>query len=84
MIEKDLVHFWIPQPIFQLVEGFTYKPDFLVYTGYEIYAEDVKGVITQRFRDSRRMWETYGMINLHIIRLDGDSWSKEIVVPNEA
>jgi hypothetical protein len=84
MVSSKQIFFWIPQPMFLLVEGFTYRPDFLV-VGYDhknlqiTWVEDVKGAETQRFRDAKRLWQVHGKIPLHVLKRKGKRWNTEVV-----
>lgn len=84
LIDAGKIYFWIAQPKFFLVRGFDYVADFLV-VGYHntMWAEDVKGAITQRFRDSKRLWAAHGTIPLHIKTMKNNRWKTEIVVPEQ-
>lgn len=42
-----------------------------------VWAEDVKGVETQRFRLVRRLWPKYGPHPLHVIKRRGRRWFVE-------
>lgn len=54
-----------------IAQGFKYKPDFrYVENGVKI-VEDFKGVITQRFRDIKRMWPYHGDGVLRVSKLVG-------------
>jgi len=88
LISLSLVYFWLAQPCFELVEGFSYKPDFLVLAyiksvglELEVHAEDVKGKETQRFRDAKKLWIAHAPIPLHVLKANGKGWRTEIVRP---
>jgi len=86
LISLSLVCFWVGQPRFDLIEGFTYRPDFLVVTFnhknlLEVHAEDTKGKETQRFRDCKRLWVAHAPIPLHVLKANGKGWRTEIVRP---
>lgn len=75
-VKAGVVAWWIPQPLFML-GPLPYRPDFLVgetLVGdswpnvFNVYAVDVKGVETQRFRDVRRMWAEHGPVPLRVIK----------------
>ena len=78
LVEAGAIRGWEAQPSFELVQGFKYKPDFLV-VGIDgvAWAEDVKGAITQRFRDCKRLWVAHGIMPLHVIFKD----RKEVINP---
>lgn len=61
-----------------IVPGFKYKPDF-TYTEMKdgervLIVEDFKGVVTQRFRDIKRMWPHHGQGALRVSRLQGQKF----------
>lgn len=63
------VRLWIPQPIVQLGEDFTYRPDFFVlYRDGEAVFVDVKGAETQAFKKTKRLWAKYGLAPLHVVK----------------
>jgi hypothetical protein len=85
LVMLSTVVFWIPQPIFLLIEGFNYRPDFLVAIKYgeeiRVHVEDVKAVETQRFRDAKRLWERHGKLPLHILKKVKNTWKTEVLTP---
>lgn len=54
-----------------VVKGMRYKPDFTYIENGVNVVEDFKGVITQRFRDIKRMWPHHGVGVLRVSRLVG-------------
>jgi hypothetical protein len=62
---------WYPQVAFVL-EGVRYIVDFLVFRKPgECWAEDVKGVVTPRFRAVKQLWFLHGPCELRIITRQG-------------
>ncbi len=90
LIQTGHIKFWIAQPKFFLVKGFDYVADFLV-AGYAIelryaltvWAEDTKGVETQRFRDSKRLWAAHGTIPLHVKMMKSGRWNTTVITPEK-
>ena len=76
----------IPQPIVQLGEDFTYRPDFFVMN----YSEeahngnfvDVKGREDKRFPQIKRLWKKYGKLDLHIVSRTATGFTTKIIHPN--
>ena len=67
-IDED-IKLVIPQPIVQLGEDTTYKPDFFVIDTCDLYwFIDVKGKETQAFRKIKKLWAKYCMEELHVIK----------------
>ena len=65
----------------EVVKGFKYKPDFrYVELGVNI-VEDFKGVVTQRFRDIKRLWPHHGTGVLRVSRLSGSKFVIEKDIP---
>ena len=63
------VHFWMRQVPFDITEDDRYKCDFLVfYTDGSVAAIDVKGVETESWRRTRRLWIKYGPVPLHVVK----------------
>lgn len=76
------IRFWIGQPLFRLgCPENTYRPDFLVVSQDDVWAEDVKGVETAAFRRNRRLWTKYGPCELRIIKRVRDAWAVETIAP---
>lgn len=44
------------------------KEDFDVRTMLKVYAVDVKGMETEKFRQHRKAWEVFGRMPLHIVK----------------
>jgi len=61
----------------QLGPGFRTIVDFVIVENGVTFAEEVKGVETQRFRDTRRMWAEYGPYRMKILTRKGDRWERE-------
>ena len=78
----------IPQPIVQLGEDTTYRPDFLVVEYFSsqsvrtlvAYYVDVKGTETPDFKRTKKLWKKYGRLPLHIVKLKrGNFETTEII-----
>jgi hypothetical protein len=74
---------WIGQPTFRLgVPENVYRPDFLVYRPDlidSVFAIDVKGVETPKFRRDLKLWKAYGPCRLCIVTRSGKGWQCEII-----
>lgn len=72
---------WTRQVPFML-SAIVYRADFLVFglDGF-VWAEDVKGKETQRFRDVRRLWAVHGPCDLSVITKTGTEIIEGRVVP---
>jgi len=44
-----------------------YRPDFLVVGHESVHVEDVKGVMTSKFKRDAKLWAAYGPCDLHVI-----------------
>jgi len=44
-----------------------------------VHTEDVKGVMTPKFRRDRRLWAEYGPHDLVILKRKGSGWIREVV-----
>lgn len=63
------VLWWLRQVAIDLTEDDRYRVDFLVcYSDGELVAVEVKGVETDAFRRTRRLWLKYGPFPLKIIK----------------
>lgn len=58
----------------EVVKGFKYKPDFRYVENGVSIVEDFKGVVTQRFRDIKRLWPHHGQGVLRVSRLVGSKF----------
>ena len=68
-VESGEIHCWLRQTPFDLGEDTRYRSDFVVIeTDGTIYAVDVKGMETPRFRQIRKLWEKYGRMPLRVIK----------------
>ena len=76
----------IPQPIVQLGEDFTYRPDFFVMNYSEAAHNgnfvDVKGWEDKRFPQIKRLWKKYGKLDLHIVSRTSTGFTTEVIHPN--
>lgn len=77
----------IPQPIVQLGEDFTYRPDFFVmnysqasHNGHFI---DVKGREDKRFPQTKRLWKKYGRLDLHIVSRTSTGFTTKIIYASQ-
>lgn len=72
---------WVPQPLFELGDDYLYRPDFIVIprTG-TTHAVDVKGYETAAFKQSKKMWASYGAIPLIIIKKKGKTFQAVDVI----
>ena len=68
-IKAGQIRWWIGQPKFRLgVPENVYTADFLVIgMDGQVWAEDVKGVETAKFRRDAKLWAAYGPCPLHVI-----------------
>lgn len=83
LVATGEILWWIRQPRLYLgcAEN-VYVPDFLVIpVNGRPWAEDIKGVETQKFKRDKRLWRSYGRLELRIIR---GGQMVEIVNPKEA
>lgn len=73
LVRSGEVRTWIGQPKFRLGDAINvYVADFLVATAAgEVWAEDVKGRETSKFRRDKRLWKKHGRIELRVIRREG-------------
>lgn len=69
-LSQGIVAFVLPQPKFVLGDdGDVYVSDFLVvYPDVSIFADEVKGVETPKFRRDRQLWAKYGPCPLRIYK----------------
>lgn len=65
-----------------------YKPDWLIVdlgsAPRKVWAEEVKGLATAKFRRDVKLWRQYGPCPLHILTRDGATWKTEIIQPQES
>lgn len=67
-IKLGIVDWWIGQPKFRLgCPENVYVADFLVVTDKGVHAEDVKGVVTAKFKYDVKLWRQYGPCNLWVV-----------------
>ena len=77
--ESGQVAYWLRQVPFDLTDDDRYKADFLVVeSDGNIYAVDVKGMETPRFKKIRKLWEKYGIMPLQIVKANTEL---EIIEP---
>ncbi len=73
MAQNKVIHAYIEEVTFRLGPDFRYRADFLVFGPaslvhtYPVWAEDVKGFVTPRFKEAVKMWKKYGRFPLHVI-----------------
>jgi hypothetical protein len=61
-------HWWIAQPKFRLgCPENVYVADFLVCSSGKVHVEDVKGMMTPKFRRDMKLWQRYGPCQLWVI-----------------
>lgn len=60
-----------------------YVPDFLVIPceghGFPYYV-DVKGQETQKFKRDKKLWKSYGWLNLHVVKKSGQRFKTVEVI----
>ncbi len=79
MVKADRIAWWIGQPKFRLgCPENVYVADALVIGYGELWVEDVKGVMTAKFRRDVKLWRSYGPCELRVIK----GKKSEIIVPN--
>lgn len=61
----------VEQPCVQLGEDFKYRPDFLVIGEAGIEYVDVKGVETNDFKRTKKLWKKYGRLTLAVVKRKG-------------
>lgn len=59
------------QPRVQLEPGIFYRADFSYEENGQLYFEDTKGVVTERFRLICKLWKLHGPAPLRIVRRYG-------------
>jgi hypothetical protein len=81
----DIIDF-VQQPRLWLgVPENIYVPDFLVIpNGRKPHYIDVKGVETQKFKRDKKLWASYGWLDLHIVKRKGKNFSTTEVVHGRA
>lgn len=67
MIRHGTIHGYCEEVTFRLGPDFRYRADFVVADGGLMWAEDVKGFVTPRFKTAMKMWRKYGPFPLHVI-----------------
>jgi len=71
-IIANLVHH--PEAVLLTRAHIKYTPDFVYTQDSCDYMEDVKGVITDRFRMIMQLWPYYGVGILRVVKRDGKGW----------
>jgi hypothetical protein len=63
-----------------------YIPDFLVVPKESLdpYYIDIKGMETQKFRRDKKLWASYGWLDLHVIKKQGKNFKTVEVVHGSA
>ena len=76
IVEQPKIHLGVPEN--------SYRPDFLVIEpGGLAYYEDVKGVETQTFKKTKRLWRSYGRLPLHVVKEKSGRFSViEVIEPD--
>ena len=71
------------QPKFRLgVSENVYVADFLVIPeDGKVWAEDIKGTETPKFKRDKRLWKRYGRLPLRILKRVRNGWSVQEIVP---
>lgn len=65
----------VTQPKYQLTRAkLPYKADFQYSECGKVYAEDVKGVVTERFSIIKRLWRHYGVCILRVTKARGSGF----------
>jgi hypothetical protein len=82
MVKDKQIYPYLEEVTFQLGPDFRYRADFVVVNRsrpnmWPLWAEDVKGFATPRFKTAIKMWRKYGAFPLHVI----GNKSTEIVIP---
>jgi hypothetical protein len=67
------------QPQYQLGDIRYRADDEVTDLDGHVFAEDVKGVETPRFRLVRRLWPKYGPCPLRVVKCRGRKWSIELI-----
>lgn len=75
MIKARQIHRYIRQVPIELGHPANkYRVDFLVFGKNQIWAEDVKGFETPKFKRDMKLWKTYGPCPLLIIKGNQQDW----------
>ncbi len=82
MVDHGVILDFIEQPRVWLgVPENKYVPDFLVIPRDERpYYVDVKGVETAAFRKNKKLWASYGALDLHIVKRKGNNFTVTEVI----
>ena len=79
------IRWFAKQPEFQLGPDHGYRADFIVGNLHgNIYVEEVKGGPDDReFRQTKRLWRTYGRCNLYVVEKKGQRCViRETIIPD--
>ncbi len=82
LVLGEVIHPYLEEVTFRLGPDFRYRADFVVINQawpnmWPMWAEDVKGFMTPRFKTAVKMWRKYGRFPLRII----GNKSTEIIEP---
>lgn len=84
MVANGIVREFVTQPLFHLGRDTTYRADFLlIYADGRVEAIDVKGVETQQFKRTKKLWSEYAGIPLRIVKRKGKAFHTSEVVAEE-
>ncbi len=73
LAKNKAIHGYLEEVTFRLGPDFRYRADFVVFgdwvacNSFEVWAEDVKGYMTPRFKTAVKLWRKYGPFPLHVI-----------------
>jgi hypothetical protein len=66
-----LIEDLVTNPTITIIQGFKYKADWTYLENKKMVTEDFKGMVTQRFRDIKKLWPHHGIGVLRVSRLKG-------------
>jgi hypothetical protein len=75
-VEQPRVWLGVPENV--------YVPDFLVVAHGRPFYVDVKGVETQKFKRDKKLWSSYGWLDLHIVKKSGKNYKTTEVIHGQA
>ncbi len=67
LTRSKAIHGYVEEVTFRLGPDFRYRADFVVADASRMWAEDVKGFATPRFKQAVKLWRKYGPFPLHVI-----------------
>ncbi len=67
LTRSKAIHGYVEEVTFRLGPDFRYRADFVVADASRMWAEDVKGFATPRFKQAVKLWRKYGVMPLHVI-----------------